>query len=137
MMACTHTTTTTTRKEDSSPQRSKRNRKNNSNGHGSSDKPLKSRIRTVVDHTYKDHAHDTVSKEYSAAKHDVAKGGVTIPFPEKLHIMLGAALRKGFDSVISWQPHGRCFLIHEKTPFVQAIMPRYVLFSLRACLRVK
>lgn len=27
-------------------------------------------------------------------------------------------------SIVSWQPHGRCFLVHDKEAFVQRFLPR-------------
>lgn len=60
----------------------------------------------------------------------LARGGVTIAFPEKLHEMLTQVADENIDDIISWQPHGRCFLIHKKESFVERIMPRSVLFRL-------
>lgn len=97
-------------------------------------KKLEIRNRAVVDHTYHDHFHDPFVKcmdTPSRGKHDsgckkLARGGVATPFPEKLHEMLAAAENLGFENVISWQVHGRAFLIHDKKNFVQSVMPRYV-----------
>mmetsp|Transcript_106394 Transcript_106394/g.307905 ORF Transcript_106394/g.307905 Transcript_106394/m.307905 type:complete len:331 (-) Transcript_106394:124-1116(-) len=55
----------------------------------------------------------------------IAKGGVTTPFPWKLHDMLDAMDREGDHSVVQWQPHGRAFMVHDPKKFVQAIMPHY------------
>jgi len=99
-----------------------------------SQKSVRDRNRTVVDHRYTDHLHDPVIEEedFSSSKpRDSRKstrtprGGVTVAFPEKLHAMLSVATEQGFDDVISWRPHGRCFLIHQKQVFVTAIMPRF------------
>jgi hypothetical protein len=97
-------------------------------------KKLEIRNRAVVDHTYHDHYHDPVTKsmdDYSRGKQvsgckKLARGGVATPFPEKLHEMLAVAESEGFEDVISWQVHGRAFLIHDKKKFVQFVMPRYV-----------
>jgi len=48
-----------------------------------------------------------------------------IPFPTKLHLVLSIADSEGFDHVISWQPHGRCFLIHDHQEFVDKVLPIY------------
>jgi len=52
-------------------------------------------------------------------------GGVTQPFPEKLHEMLHAL---EFDAaarqIVSWLPHGRAFLVHKPKEFTREIMPK-------------
>eukprot|EP00543_Licmophora_paradoxa_P000300 CAMPEP_0202455862 /NCGR_PEP_ID=MMETSP1360-20130828/13286_1 /ASSEMBLY_ACC=CAM_ASM_000848 /TAXON_ID=515479 /ORGANISM="Licmophora paradoxa, Strain CCMP2313" /LENGTH=332 /DNA_ID=CAMNT_0049075545 /DNA_START=44 /DNA_END=1042 /DNA_ORIENTATION=- len=53
------------------------------------------------------------------------RGGVAVPFPEKLHLMLSKADENGFSHIVSWQPHGRCFLVHKPKLFVEKIMPEY------------
>ena len=47
-------------------------------------------------------------------------------FPEKLHNMLCTIESEGSSDIISWQPHGRSFRIHDKERFAEAIMTRYV-----------
>jgi len=49
-------------------------------------------------------------------------GGIKVPFPMKLHCLLEEHLH---DDVISWQPHGLCFLVHKRDVFVQEVMPKY------------
>jgi len=51
------------------------------------------------------------------------RGGVTIPFPERLHSMLRDVERDGLSHCISWQSHGRSFLVHEPKQFVAEVMP--------------
>ena len=46
-------------------------------------------------------------------------------FPSQLHHMLDDAELKGFDDIVSWQPHGRCFVVHKVTEFVDQILPNY------------
>jgi hypothetical protein len=53
------------------------------------------------------------------------RGGVTEPFPEKLHRMLEAAEREGVADVVSFFSHGRAFAIHKPRRFVNEIMPRF------------
>lgn len=55
----------------------------------------------------------------------IAKGGVTTPFPWKLHDMLDDMDRQGTHSVVTWQPHGRAFMVHQPKEFVDKIMPHY------------
>lgn len=76
-------------------------------------------------------------------QHDGA-GGQTMVFPVKLHRMLTQIEEKANTdknstdngsgnisdmenacNVISWQSHGRCFLVHDKETFVQRFLPSY------------
>ena len=49
--------------------------------------------------------------------------GVDRNFPVKLHYMLSELERDGLDHIASWQPHGRCFLVHKQKEFTQCILP--------------
>mmetsp|Transcript_19364 Transcript_19364/g.44892 ORF Transcript_19364/g.44892 Transcript_19364/m.44892 type:complete len:603 (+) Transcript_19364:203-2011(+) len=49
-------------------------------------------------------------------------GGVTQPFPEKLHTMLD---NDDDPSVVGWLPHGRAFLVRKPAEFITKIMPKY------------
>ena len=44
-------------------------------------------------------------------------------FPLKLHKMISEAEIGGFSNVISWQAHGRSFIIHDNHKFVKEILP--------------
>ena len=44
-------------------------------------------------------------------------------FPEKLHYMLSELENDGLSHIVSWQPHGRCFLVHKQKEFVEVILP--------------
>lgn len=90
----------------------------NNNGSGHS---LKGQV--VIRHDYHDHSTDPVV-DPTQIKHK-AKGGVVVPFPVKLHSMLDAIERDGYAHIVSWQPHGRCFVVHEPKEFVSHIMPKY------------
>eukprot|EP00581_Thalassiosira_minuscula_P014363 CAMPEP_0183729642 /NCGR_PEP_ID=MMETSP0737-20130205/30800_1 /TAXON_ID=385413 /ORGANISM="Thalassiosira miniscula, Strain CCMP1093" /LENGTH=435 /DNA_ID=CAMNT_0025961881 /DNA_START=405 /DNA_END=1712 /DNA_ORIENTATION=- len=92
--------------------------------------------RHKVLHNYHDHAQASAPAEIEAAlrgdgggsdgdKRKGPRGGVTIPFPTKLHAMLSKAEQEGFSDVVSWQPHGRCFLVHKPKEFVSEVMPLY------------
>lgn len=53
-------------------------------------------------------------------------------FPSRLHEMLGTIDddNDGTASnakIVSWQPHGKCFLIKNKEEFIAKVLPRYVL----------
>lgn len=54
-------------------------------------------------------------------------GGVTKPFPEKLHEMLSAESLPHTDasSIVSWLPHGRAFIVKKPKQFTTEIMPKY------------
>jgi hypothetical protein len=69
-----------------------------------------------------------VSAESSADEEAIAKGGVAVPFPWKVHKMLDAVAEEGLEDVVSWQPHGRSFTVHKPKVFVEKIMSRYVFF---------
>jgi hypothetical protein len=44
-------------------------------------------------------------------------------FPVKLHYMLSDMEADGLDHIVSWQPHGRCFIVHKPADFVAQILP--------------
>lgn len=77
----------------------------------------------VVKHDYHDHSTDPVV-DPAQIKHK-AKGGVITPFPVKLHEMLDQIEADGLAHVVSWQPHGRCFVVHKPKEFVNHVMPKY------------
>jgi hypothetical protein len=79
----------------------------------------------IVKHDYHDHSHDNQT-EYS--DEHPARGGVSTPFPLKLHEMLESVKSEGFEHIVSWQPHGRCFVVHKPKEFV-ALLPRYFKLS--------
>lgn len=101
-------------------------------------------IKHFVEHNYHDHAHDPPlpmenesefmgnhDKEDSQESVDENKnrrrgghrGGVAVPFPEKLHYMLSQMERNETSHIVNWQPHGRCFVVHKPKEFVEDIMP--------------
>lgn len=53
------------------------------------------------------------------------RGGVTEPFPEKLHRLLKDCEERGESDVISFCPHGRAFTVHHVERFCREVMPRY------------
>jgi hypothetical protein len=54
-----------------------------------------------------------------------SRGGVHNPFPAVLHGMMEQASGKGYSDIISWQPHGRAFLIRDPKAFVVKVLPKY------------
>ena len=53
------------------------------------------------------------------------RGGVTKAFPLKLHDMIDSVEAEGHSSIVSWQSHGRCFVVHEPKRFAEIVMPKY------------
>jgi hypothetical protein len=53
------------------------------------------------------------------------RGGVTEPFPEKLHRMLKGVADSGDSDIISFYAHGRAFGVHDPERFVKDVMPNY------------
>jgi HSF-type DNA-binding len=74
-------------------------------------------VPTQATSTYRDHS------LVAPTTAEVASDGQDVQrFPEKLFHMLERAGEEGFDHVISWQPHGRCFVIHRREAF-QSMLP--------------
>jgi HSF-type DNA-binding len=61
----------------------------------------------------------------AATNSSIAKGGVPVPFPWRLHDMLDAMEQQGKDDIVTWQPHGLAFLVKDPKAFVEQIMPHY------------
>ena len=61
----------------------------------------------------------------SSKNGDIARGGVAVPFPWRLHEMLEDSHREGNDWIVSWAPHGRSFTVQKPKIFVEKIMPTY------------
>jgi hypothetical protein len=78
--------------------------------------------RHLVKHEYHDHAFDDEDSLKSKKQRRGPRGGVTTPFPVKLHILLEENL---YGNVISWQPHGRCFILRKPKEFLAEVMPKY------------
>ena len=86
----------------------------------------------VAENTYWDHSAEHSDAQFyspplkflSLDRHP-AKGGVSVPFPLKLHEMLDQIEADGLAEVISWQPHGRCFVVHDPKRFSDSVMPTY------------
>jgi len=72
--------------------------------------------------TYRDHARIDQTEQKI-----VTKGGVKEPFPVKLFNLL--AIVDLYDTdlarIISWQPHGRCFRVHDQKKAEKLILPRF------------
>lgn len=80
--------------------------------------------------TYRDFLFEDLAKiknelSMTDGKRKGPRGGVTDPFPARLHEMLEDTLSEGQDHIISWQVHGRCFKIHDFDVFARELLPRY------------
>ena len=56
-----------------------------------------------------------------------SNGGGTVveqSFPVRLHYMLQDIEKDGMAHIVSWQVHGRCFLVHNHKLFVEKILGR-------------
>jgi HSF-type DNA-binding len=79
-----------------------------------------------VEHNYTDHYCSPVHRPFEDSNNvrRGPRGGVLVPFPEKLYDMLNQMSAEGLDDVVSWQPHGRAFVVHQPERFVEEVMPR-------------
>jgi len=75
------------------------------------------------DMTYRDHCNNNALEGLSVS----TKGGLYIPFPEKLFNMLQYIdlQEPELANIVSWQPHGRCFLVHDVPRFESIILRRF------------
>jgi len=87
-------------------------------------KTAKLNDRHFVHHNYHDHSHDA-PVDTQVEQGERRKGGVSVPFPVKLHSVLDQVEADGLAHIVSWQPHGRCFVIHQPKEFVELVMPKY------------
>jgi hypothetical protein len=83
---------------------------------------------TTVEHHYHDLASSpivTKNEDTTAKQSKKSKGGIAFPFPSVLHAMLERAEADGFEDIVSWQEHGRAFMVRSPTRFVQDVMPLF------------
>ena len=85
--------------------------------------------RHYVQHNYHDYSRIVTDPEdegtIKLVSRTPAKGGVSVPFPFKLHDMLESVIDEGLGHIVSWQPHGRAFAVHNAQEFVRDVMPLY------------
>lgn len=77
-----------------------------------------------VPHVYHDFSSVPDSSGYVRKK----TGGVTQPFPEKLHELLEKEstedFRENVHATVGWLPHGRAFLVRKPKEFTRDVMPK-------------
>lgn len=81
----------------------------------------------VVQHDYHDHAEEKATSEEKLILDSAQQNPLVASFPMKLYMMLEQVEADGNAHIVSWQPHGRCFVVHEPELFKE-LLPRY--FSL-------
>ena len=75
-----------------------------------------------VEHNYHDFSHETLDQENEDEELTTNRNGEQ-NFPVKLHYMLSDMENDGLDHIVSWQPHGRCFVVHKQHEFVKFVLP--------------
>ena len=60
---------------------------------------------------------------------DLAKEGIRMSFPVKLHQMLEQADERGFSHIVSWNKEGNGFCVANVEVFVREIIPQYYSIS--------
>ena len=89
---------------------------------------LKTQRKHCVQHNYHDHSSDRDEGYEDSNKMPASnKGGVTMPFPMKLWGMLDHIENDEPElaEIVSWQPHGRCFLVHKPQDFAAHVLTRF------------
>jgi hypothetical protein len=74
-----------------------------------------------VEHNYHDYSQDVEGSKENSEEGNVSRNDQN--FPVKLHYMLSELENDGMDYIVSWQPHGRCFVVHKQAEFVEKILP--------------
>jgi HSF-type DNA-binding len=91
-------------------------------------KTAKNHVRHFVVHDYHDHSQEKVPCccDSRVALHQgcCIFSAATTLFPMKLHIVLQDVANERMEHIVSWAPHGRCFLVHKPQEFVDKILPR-------------
>jgi HSF-type DNA-binding len=84
---------------------------------------MKTSTALVVHDNYRDYAKvsaATADGTVEAETHKLAEKH----FPAKLHEMLSELERQNKQHIVSWRPHGRCFMVHRQSEMVQDILPQ-------------
>jgi hypothetical protein len=82
---------------------------------------------TTSGKAYRDYSNvnEHVLKENGSPAGDV--GGISSKkdknFPVRLHYVLSEMEKDGLQHIVSWRPHGRCFIVHDPKLFAKNILP--------------
>ena len=82
--------------------------------------------RLFVDHSYIDHKDDQPSTPELHSLATIKENDFAsrrFPFPLKLHKVLEMAVANEKTDIISWQPHGRAFMVHSTDEFEEQLLP--------------
>jgi len=115
-------------RDDDEPEEPKRKRRKRRNSSAKMKDPMsteKGHKRSFVEHHYHDHSNDLPGESEEMQQPAKSRGGITTPFPMQLHDMLQHAEGRGYSDVVSWQPHGRAFHVHDPARFVGEVMPMF------------
>ncbi|GKY91420.1 hypothetical protein MPSEU_000114300 [Mayamaea pseudoterrestris] len=83
----------------------------------------------TVTHDYHDYADEPCPlHEQSPINRGSIHASANVPFPVKLYYMLEDIHASGDTSIVSWQPHGRAFVVHKPEELV-ALLPKYFKLS--------
>ena len=72
---------------------------------------------------YHDFANEAEIPGVSVSSHTKNGANSEQNFPVKLHYMLSDMEADGLANIVSWQPHGRCFIVNKTEEFVSKILP--------------
>ena len=87
---------------------------------------VKNKKKQCIQHNYHDHSYDQDTTSY-ISRSEKSKGGVTTAFPSKLYKMLDHVhnIEPELAKIVSWQPHGRCFLVHKPKAFAENVLAMF------------
>jgi len=76
-----------------------------------------------VEHKYHDYSREIELDQKAEEQEQTTNRNGEQNFPVKLHFMLSELAADGLDHIVSWQPHGRCFVVHKHHEFVKFVLP--------------
>jgi hypothetical protein len=74
------------------------------------------------------HRYHDLSREAASNQGNIPSFAVTNSFPYKLYDMLERVEAEGLSHIVSWQPHGRCFVVHKPNEF-KLLLPKFFTLS--------
>jgi hypothetical protein len=84
-----------------------------------------------IEHIFPDHGSVAEEEKNSTEVSAIHQPGTAVSsatstssnlnFPAKLHYMLSELEKEGLEHIVSWQPHGRCFIIHKQSQFLEQL----------------
>ena len=84
-----------------------------------------SRNTARVDHQYEDYGVEAALLESQQRSYNPGEPPSTNdPFPIFLHYMLNDTEKNGLSHIVSWCPHGRAFVVHNRELFVKSVLPK-------------